>query len=150
MEIVDTLSSLLNHKKCKEVWTISPGETVFSAIEAMSAKNVGALPVVDGPALVGIVSERDYTRKVILKGRSSRETEVSAIMSREVVTVAPSIEVVACLQLMTDRSIRHLPVVQNGELVGIVSIGDLVRHVISAQGALIDQLKDYVIGSYPG
>ncbi len=150
MEIVDTLSSILNHKKSKEVWTIDSALTVFEAIENMSAKNIGALPVVENGKLVGIVSERDYTRKVILKGRSSRETPVADIMTREVVTVPPSMKVVACLQLMTDRSVRHLPVVQNGELIGIVSIGDLVRHVISAQGALIDQLKDYVLGSYPG
>lgn len=150
MEIVDTISSILNYKKSNEVWTIAPDRTVFEAIQFMSEKNIGALPVVDGAALIGIVSERDYTRKVILKGRSSRETPVSAIMTGEVVTVNSTMAVVSCLQLMTEKSIRHLPVLEDGKLVGIVSIGDLVRHIISAQGALIDQLKNYVIGSYPG
>jgi len=149
MDIVDTITSILNHKKTKAVWTIDPDQTVFDAIRSMSERNVGALPVVEAGALVGIVSERDYTRKVILKGRSSRETPVSAIMTKEVLTVPPSMKVVSCLQLMTEKSVRHLPVLLDGELVGIVSIGDLVRHIISAQGALIDQLKDYVIGSYP-
>ncbi len=150
MDIVDTINSIINYKKTKSVWTIAPEQTVFEAIQSMSEKNVGALPVVDGNTIVGIVSERDYTRKVILKARSSRETAVSAIMTKEVITVPPSTKVVTCLQLMTERSIRHLPVVQDGELIGIVSIGDLVRHIISAQGALIDQLKDYVFGSSPG
>lgn len=150
MEIVDTITSILNEKKSRQVWTIRPDATVFGAIELMSSRNVGALPVVRDDKLVGIVSERDYTRKVILKGRSSRETPVSAIMTGEVITVVPSMKVVSCLQLMTDRSVRHLPVVGDGRLAGIVSIGDLVRHIISAQGALISQLRDYVIGSYPG
>lgn len=150
MEIVDTITSILNEKKSRKVWTIGPNATVFEAIEMMSSCNVGALPVVRDDQLVGIVSERDYTRKVILKGRSSRETPVSAIMTGEVITVVPSMKVVSCLQLMTDRSVRHLPVMVDGRLMGIVSIGDLVRHIISAQGALISQLRDYVIGSYPG
>jgi len=150
MDIVDTITSILNHKKNREVWTIAPDRTVFEAIQAMSERNIGALPVVEDSKLVGIVSERDYTRKVILKGRSSRETPVGDIMTSEVITVPPTMKVVSCLQLMTERSIRHLPVLADGELVGIVSIGDLVRHIISAQGALISQLKDYVIGSYPG
>jgi CBS domain-containing protein len=150
MEIVDTISSILNYKQVREVWTIGPDQTVFEAIQSMSDKNVGALPVVLGTELVGIVSERDYTRKVILKGRSSRETPVGAIMTEDLVTVPPSMKVVSCLQLMTERSVRHLPVLEDGVLVGIVSIGDLVRHIISAQGALISQLEDYVIGAYPG
>lgn len=150
MEIVDSVNSILNEKKSHRVWTIGPDATVFEAIELMSTRNVGALPVVRDGHLVGIVSERDYTRKVILKGRSSRETPVSSIMTSEVITVSPSINVVKCLQMMTDKSVRHLPVLVDGELIGIVSIGDLVRQIISAQGFLIDQLRDYVIGSYPG
>lgn len=150
MEIVDSVNSILNEKKSQRVWTIGPDATVFEAIERMSTRNVGALPVVRDGHLVGIVSERDYTRKVILKGRSSRETPVSSIMTSEVITVSPSINVVKCLQMMTDKSVRHLPVLVDGELIGIVSIGDLVRQIISAQGFLIDQLRDYVIGSYPG
>lgn len=150
MDIVDTIFSILSRKRDQEVWTISPDSTVFEAIQSMSDNNIGAMPVIKDSKLVGIISERDYTRKVILKGRSSRETPVGEIMTAEVVTVPPSIEVVACLHLMTEKSIRHLPVLEDGNLVGIVSIGDLVRHIISAQGALISQLKDYVIGSYPG
>lgn len=150
MEIVDSINSILKEKKTSGVWTIGPSATVFEAIEMMSSRNVGALPVTEGEQLIGIVSERDYTRKVILKGRSSRETPVSAIMTEEVISVDPSINVVSCLQMMTDKSVRHLPVLVDGKLVGIVSIGDLVRHIISAQGALISQLRDYVIGSYPG
>lgn len=150
MEIVDSINSILNEKKTREVWTIGPDSTVYEAIEMMSGRNVGALPVTRDGRLIGIVSERDYTRKVILKGRSSRETPVSAIMTEEVISVEPSINVVTCLHMMTDKSVRHLPVLVDGELVGIVSIGDLVRHIISAQGALISQLRDYVIGSYPG
>lgn len=149
MDILDSLTSILNHKKVAEVWTIEPDRTVFEAIQEMAERNVGALPVVAGGDLVGIVSERDYTRKVILKGRSSRETPVGAIMTEEVIIVPSSMEVVDCLHLMTERAVRHLPVVDEGRLVGIVSIGDLVRHIISAQGALISQLKDYVLGSYP-
>lgn len=149
MEIVDTLSSIVNHKKSKTVWTIPPDQTVFEAIGLMSGKNVGALPVVQGGGLIGIVSERDYTRKVILKGRFSRDTPVVDIMTVDVVTADPSMRVIAALQLMTERSIRHLPLIVDGELTGIVSIGDLVRHVISSQAVLIDQLKDYVFGSYP-
>ena len=150
MEIFDTISSILAHKRCSEVWTVTPESMVFDAIQFMSEKNVGALPVMLDGRLVGIVSERDYTRKVILKGRSSRETPVGDIMTTEVFTVDPSMNVVSCLQMMSDKSVRHLPVLDGGTLVGIVSIGDLVRRIISAQGALIDQLKDYVMGSYPG
>ena len=149
MDIVDTLSAILNHKKSKAVWTIPPDHMVFEAIQLMSGKNIGALPVVRDTVLVGIVSERDYTRKVILKGRSSRDTPVGDIMTEDLVTADPSMKVLFALQLMTERSIRHLPVMVDGELTGIVSIGDLVRHVISCQAALIDQLKDYVLGSYP-
>ncbi len=149
MEIADTVSSIIAHKRCIEVWTVAPDLTVFEAIQFMSDKNIGALPVVKDEQLLGIVSERDYTRKVILKGRSSKETPVGDIMTRDVITVHETAQVVACLQLMSEKAIRHLPVVKEGKLVGIVSIGDLVRRIISAQGALINQLKDYVIGSYP-
>ena len=99
--------------------------------------------------VVGIVTERDYMNNVVLKGRSSKATAVGEIMTCEVVTVGPSANVVACLQMMTDKSIRHLPVIEDGRLVGIVSIGDLVRRIISAQGALISQLEGYVMGASP-
>lgn len=149
MDITDTVSSILAHKQVKNVWTVGPASTVYEAIQSMSDRNIGALPVMEGDQLLGIVSERDYTRKVILKGRSSKETPVGEIMTTELTTVSSSVQVVACLQLMSDKRIRHLPVLEDGKLVGMISIGDLVRCIISAQGALIDQLKDYVIGSYP-
>jgi CBS domain-containing protein len=149
MEIADTVSSILAHKRFGEVWSATPEQTVFEAITLMSGKNIGALPVMEDGELVGIISERDYMNKVVLKGRSSKETAVGEIMTSEVVTVNPSANVVACLQMMTDKSIRHLPVLEDGRLIGIVSIGDLVRRIISAQGALISQLEGYVMGASP-
>ena len=117
----------------------------------MAEKNVGAMLVMDDGRLVGIISERDYTRKVILEGRSSKDTAVRDIMSSPVISVAPDIGVGACLQLMTDRHIRHLPVVdEDGRVLGVISIGDLVKRTISAQDAMIGQLENYITGSYPG
>lgn len=130
------------------VWTISPHATVYEAIQLMADKNVGALVVTEGDKLVGIISERDYTRKVILKGRSSRDTPVRDILSREVIYVTPEHSVDECLRLMTHHRVRHLPVLEGGRLVGIVSIGDLVNWVISAQSTTIHQLQTYITG-YP-
>ncbi len=130
------------------VWTISPNATVYEAIQLMADKNVGALVVTEGDKLVGIISERDYTRKVILKGRSSRDTPVRDILSREVIYVTPEHSVDECLRLMTHHRVRHLPVLEGGRLVGIVSIGDLVNWVISAQSTTIHQLQTYITG-YP-
>jgi len=149
MEIADTVSSILAHKNLREVWSTTRDVTVFEAIGLMSGKNIGALPVMKDGLVVGIVTERDYMNNVVLKGRSSKATAVGEIMTCEVVTVGPSANVVACLQMMTDKSIRHLPVIEDGRLVGIVSIGDLVRRIISAQGALISQLEGYVMGASP-
>ena len=115
----------------------------------MADKNVGALPVVDGGRLVGIISERDYTRKVVLKGRSSRETAVRDIMSDELAVATPEERIVECMHVMTEKKVRHLPVVDGDRMVGIVSIGDLVNWVISAQTATIDQLEKYIVGEYP-
>lgn len=151
MEIHDSVSSIIANKELKEIWKIGPDDKVFDAIHLMSEKNVGALPVMDGEELVGMFSERDYTRKVILLGRSSRETAVREIMTTPAVYVPPSAKVTASMQLMTEKRIRHLPVVEEGgKLIGIVSIGDLVRRTISAQEALIDQLEGYVTACYPG
>jgi len=112
----------------------------------MAAKNIGAVPVVDRGKLLGILSERDYTRKVILKGKSSKKTLVQEIMTARLVTVCPDDTVGECMRLMTDKRTRHLPVLDNGEFVGILSIGDVVRWMISAQTATIDQLTKYIYG----
>jgi len=143
----DTISEILNHKGTN-AWVISPEATVFDAVQLMSDKNVGALLVTEGAKLVGIISERDYTRKVVLKGKSSKETAVREILSGNVIHVSPANTVEDCMRLMTDRRIRHLPVLEEGRIVGIVSIGDLVNWIISAQTTRISQLQTYIDG-YP-
>ena len=149
MEISDPISSVLSNKS-RKLYTISPSGTVFNAIEKMSECNVGALPVIENEALIGIISERDYTRNVILKGKSSHDIDVRSIMTSTLVTIKESDSVAHSLQTMTQKRVRHLPVVANGELVGIVTIGDLVKWTISAQDALIGQLEGYIQGAYPG
>jgi CBS domain-containing protein len=139
------ISEILN-RKGTDVWSISPDATVFEAIDMMAAKNVGAVLVTEQGKLVGIVSERDYTRKVVLKGKSSKTTAVKEILSSHVIHVTPSHTVEDCMRLMTDNHIRHLPVLERGEILGIVSIGDLVNWIISAQHATISQLQTYITG----
>ena len=133
------------HKKDSSVWSIGPNATVIDAIRLMDEKNVGALPVVENGKLVGIVSERDYTRKVILKGRASKDTPVSDIMTKEILTVNPSNSVTECMQIMTDKRVRHLPVLDGTNLVGILSIGDVVNWLNSAQKTTIDNLERYIL-----
>jgi len=145
MEIVGTVTHLLREKDSR-IWSIKPDATVYEAIELMAAKNIGAVPVVDGEKLLGIVSERDYSRKVILRGKSSKETAVREIMTERMIVVGPEETVEHCMRLMTERRVRHLPVLENGQLVGILSIGDLVKWIIPAQNAAIDQLTKYVFG----
>lgn len=145
---LDTVRTILQTKGC-EVWNISPGATVYEAIEQMALKHVGALLVMSQETLVGIISERDYARKVILQGRSSHETLVREIMTPRPVVVAPQQTVHECLQIMTLRRIRHLPVVEEGRVSGIVSIGDLVKAIIATQEFTIDQLHTYIADSYP-
>ena len=147
MEIPTAAKTLLEHKG-REVWTIGPDVTVFEAIKTMSEKNVGALPVVDGTKLVGMISERDYMSKVVLKGKSSKETPVRDIMTCEVVTVGPDHNVSKCMEIVTENHIRHLPVMDGYELLGIVSIGDLVRWIIATQKMTIEQLEAYISGGY--
>lgn len=134
--------------KGSEVFSIHPKATVYDAIAAMADKGVGALLVMEGERLAGIISERDYTRKVILKGRSSREALVEEIMTRDVVTASPDITVAEGMRLMTDHRIRHLPLVSGGKVAGVVSIGDLVKAIISEQEATIAHLTNYIAGSY--
>jgi CBS domain-containing protein len=132
--------------KPKSVWTIGPEEPVLEAIQVMADKHIGALPVMRDEELVGIVSERDYARKVILLGRSSSDTPVWQIMTSEVVTVSPDEAVHRCMEIMTEKRIRHLPVVEKGKLIGIISIGDLVKAVIEEQQQTITQLERYIAG----
>jgi len=144
MEVSGRVSAILAHKKASTVWSIGPNAMVIDAIQVMGEKNVGALPVVDNGTLVGIVSERDYTRKVILKGRSSKETPVSDIMTAQLLTVTPSDNVIECMRIMTEKRVRHLPVLEGTNLVGILSIGDVVSWFITAQTATIDDLERYI------
>jgi CBS domain-containing protein len=141
-----TIVSQLLAGKAEEIWTIEAEEPVLAAIQIMADRHVGALPVLRGDELVGIISERDYTRKVILLRRSSAETPVWQIMTSPVVTVTPTESVRRCMELMTERRIRHLPVTDAGQLVGMVSIGDCVRHVIESQQETIEQLEKFITG----
>ncbi len=140
MDVSGSIRAILNQKS-DEVFSISPDATVFEAIEMMDAKNVGALLVIKQERLVGVISERDYTRKVVLRGKRSREAKVAEIMSTNVYE---------CLRIMTDKHIRHLPVLDGDKVVGVISIGDLVKHVISCQQAAIAHLESYIHGGYLG
>ena len=139
------ISSLLYHKG-STVWHISSEATVFDAIQLMADKNIGALPVMSKGRLAGVFTERDYTRKIALAGKTSKQTLVKEILSPELVTVKPEDSVEECMRLMTENRVRHLPVMQNEEVVGIVSIGDLVNYIISAQDATIAQMEQYIAG----
>jgi CBS domain-containing protein len=149
MKPVDTLDSVLRFKG-RQVWSIAPAATVYEAIARMSEKSVGALLVLSERRLVGIISERDYARKVILMDRSSKETEVREIMTDRVVTASPENTVEECLRSMTEHRIRHLPVLDGDQVVGIISIGDLVNWTITAHEATIGHLQGYIEGRYPG
>ena len=148
MEITTTIGSILN-RKGTTVWSVSPTNTVFEAISMMAEKNIGALPVLEGDRLVGMISERDYARKVILLGRGSRETSVAEIMTVNLKTVGLSDSVQECMQIMTENRVRHIPVLEEGKLAGLISIGDCVNWIISAQTAAIDDLERFVTGAYP-
>lgn len=128
------------------VYTVGPEDSVLEALKTLAEKNIGALPVVEDGQVVGIVSERDYARKLVLKGRSSAATPVREIMSSPVFTVEPRHNLEYCMSLMTNRHLRHLPVVANGELMGLLSIGDLVKETIAEQANLIQQLEQYIRG----
>jgi CBS domain-containing protein len=149
MNVSGSVSAILAHKKASTLWSIGPNAMVIDAIRLMDEKNVGALPVVDNGRLVGIVSERDYTRKIILKGRSSKETPVNEIMTKQLVTVNPGDSVTECMRIISEKRVRHLPVLERADLVGILSIGDVVNWLISAQTATIDNLERYITGDYP-
>jgi len=145
--VTGTIGEILAHKGAP-LYTVPAGATVFEAIQMMAEKNVGALLVLENGRLLGVVSERDYTRKVALRGRSSKETKVREITSTPPITATPASSVEECMRLMTTHRVRHLPILVHDELAGIVSIGDLVNWIISAQSAAINQLEGYISGHY--
>lgn len=149
MEITGTVYDIL-HNKGGQIWTTGLDSTVYEAIHLMGEKNIGALVVVEDGEVIGVLSERDYSRKVVLQGRTSRDTLVGEIVSRPAITVCSKDGIETCMQLMTGRRIRHLPVVDEGRLVGLVSIGDLVSWVMQSQRHTIQQLQGYISGDYPG
>ena len=148
MKLHDSVGLVLKQKG-SQVYSIAPHLTVYEALEMMADKGIGALAVMDGTDLVGIISERDYARKVVLDGRSSKEMKVHEIMSSPAVTVSLRTTVDECMHRMTDKHCRQLPVVDEGSVVRVVSIGDLVNWIISAQDLTIRQLEDYITGKYP-
>jgi CBS domain-containing protein len=149
MNLIDTVRLVLKQKD-QNIWSVSPDACVYDAIEIMADKYVGALMVVFEGQLVGVVSERDYARKVILQGKSSKQTPVREIMSSPAIFVTPEQTVEDSMRIMTEKHIRHLPVVEDGILLGVVSIGDLVKWMISAQQQTISQLQSYITSAYPG
>ncbi|MDQ6808015.1 MAG: CBS domain-containing protein [Verrucomicrobiota bacterium] len=147
MDVSGTIDAILS-RKGSEIYTVSPEATVLDAIELMAEKNIGALVVVQDGQLVGMISERDYTRKVMLRGKRSRETPVREIMSTNLTVVQPHEPVENCLRMMTEKRVRHLPVVDGEKLRGVISIGDLVKCVIANQSAAIAHLESYISGGY--
>jgi len=145
---METVRSMLRHKGSEIFW-VAPEATVYEAVAMMADKSVGALLVLSGGKLAGIVSERDYARKVILKGKHSHEMQVREIMTSPVFTVSPGHSVEDCMRVITAHRIRHLPVMEGDALVGMISIGDVVRSIISTQAHAIDQLSGYIEGRYP-
>jgi len=133
--------------KAHHVWAISPQKTVYEALQLMAEKNIGALVVIDHGKVVGVFSERDYARKCILKGKHSQDTPVSELMSKEVVSVSPEESIQNCMTLMTTKRARHIPVVESGKLVGVISIGDIVKAVIDDREFTIQELERYITGT---
>jgi CBS domain-containing protein len=149
MKITDTIGVLLGCKPARSILSIDPEQSVYEALEMLAKYDIGALLVCSDDQLVGIFSERDYARKCALEGHSSRETKIKELMTSPVMSVTPKYTVDECMSLMTEHHFRHLPVVQNDKIVGVVSIGDLVKWVISGQQQTIEALEGYIAGAYP-
>lgn len=139
-----TLVSQILHAKGSQTWTVSPKTTVYDAVNMMAEHDIGSLVVVENGDVIGMFSERDYARKIILHGKSSKETPVEEIMTHEVLCVSPDQSVEKCMALMTDKRIRHIPILDKGQLVGVISIGDVVKAIISEQQVIINHLEDYI------
>lgn len=150
MEITDSVATILQHKGHASVQAVAPETFVYDAIKLMADRNIGCVLVMDGGALLGILSERDYTRKVVLQGRSSKTTTVREIMTTDVICVTPQHGVEDTLRIVTENRVRHLPVKDGDRVIGLISIGDLVKWVINAQRSALSQLEAYVAGGYPG
>lgn len=138
-----TVQQILQNKK-KGVFSVRPDLSVYEALEVMMDKNISALLITEGKVLLGIFTERDYARKIILQGKASRDTSIKDVMSRKVITVTLNTSIEECMKIMTDNHIRHLPVVENSEVTGMISIGDLVKNIMEAQEATIKQLENYI------
>jgi CBS domain-containing protein len=149
MKLAGSVGDIL-HQKGARVISIAPEATVFDAVKLLAEHNIGALPVLQAGRLVGIFTERDYSRKIVLAGKSSKATKVSEVMSPQPVLIEMDHSIEDCMEIMTDKRVRHLPVMRDGQLVGLVSIGDLVKWIISAQSAALEQMEQYISGSYPG
>ncbi len=142
-----TLKQILNEKKHQEIISIAPNRPVFDALVILAEYKIGALAVIEDDQLVGIFSERDYAREVVLKGRSSRTTTISEVMTDKVITASPNDLVDSAMQTMSDKRIRHLPIVENGKILGMLSVGDLLKETIAYQQGLIQQLENYIQGN---
>jgi CBS domain-containing protein len=149
MEISGTISAIVREKG-GAIHSIAPEATVYDAIQVMADRNIGSLLVMTGPRLVGIISERDYTRKIALKGKQSKQTPVSEIMLTPVISVGEDASVEECMELMTKHRIRHLPVLDSDRVVGVVSIGDLINWIIKTQREVLNSMEDFISGKYPG
>jgi CBS domain-containing protein len=150
MKISDPIALILSTKESGQIISVTPDQSVYEAIEKMAQHSVGAVLVISEHRLVGILSERDYARKVILMGHSSRDTTVHQIMTSPVVFVTPQHSVDECMSIMTEHRFRHLPVLDEDAVVGVISIGDLVKWIISGQAEAIEELQGYITGAYPG
>lgn len=144
---MDNVGNILKQKG-NQVWSIGPEDTVYKALEILAEKNIGVLLVMEGQRVVGIFSERDYARKVILKGKSSAEMKVGEIMSKDVLYASPGDSVEKCMAIITENKIRHLPIMQDGKLLGMITSGDIINHIISRQKFEIQELKKYITGGY--